>query len=180
MFGAGQEEAEQGDQPVCVRALPDSGDRVVSVVHFTSRVLSRPIPRYSQWTQITCQCSGERLVVGWGGLVAMRQHGLHRVAKSTSCVTDGLISLRAVLALCRHSLNWCPHLPLIMLWERTWSYWDPQAALWSTRYLTISRDEGGLWNELSRVSNDLPDVVQGLSFETGISWWMIERLLSLV
>lgn len=36
------------------------------------------------------------------------------VTESASGVTDGFIALWAVLAWCRHSLNWCLHLPLIM------------------------------------------------------------------
>ena len=52
---------------------------------------------------------------GWG---AMSPQSLHHAAQSASCVMDGFISPWAVLALCRHSLNWCPHRPLITLRER--------------------------------------------------------------
>lgn len=53
-----------------------------------------------------------------GGRGAMSPQSLHHAAQSASCVMDGFISPRAVLALCRHSLNWCPHRPLITLRER--------------------------------------------------------------
>lgn len=88
-----------------------SKDHVIFVVHFISSILSRFIVRYSKWTQII----SERSCGAGGGWVNTIRH---RVAKTTSSLMDGFISPWTVLALCRQSLNWCPHLTLIMPRER--------------------------------------------------------------